>query len=55
MLASFDGSITVLAAVITIRDLGIPSAVTIALSILCFAIVGIILRGELRRKRSSDV
>lgn len=46
MLACIERPITVLSAVITVRESALPAWATIALSMLCILLVGFALRGE---------
>jgi hypothetical protein len=46
MAAYLEGPITVLSAVITVRESALPTWATVALSMLCILLVGFALRGE---------
>ena len=53
MLACIERPITVLGAVITVRESELPVWATIALSMLCILLVGFALRGEFKDRGAS--
>jgi hypothetical protein len=51
MLMFLNAPITILAVTIAIKDTRLPTGVVVALTVVCFALVGVALRAEFRRDR----